>query len=53
MKAKLSFCTIIISNSQIETLVSYSRATNVNVYMSLSSSKFEGNFSTYVFGKSF
>jgi len=43
----------IISNSQIETLVSYSRSTNVNVNMSFSNSNFEGNFSTYVFGKSF
>jgi len=45
--------TIIISNSQIETLVSYSRSTNVNVNMSVPSSNFEGNYSTYVFGKSF
>jgi hypothetical protein len=47
------FSTIIISNSQTETLVSYSRSTNVNVNMFFPSSKFEGNFSTYVFGKSF
>ena len=47
------FSTIIISNSQIETLVSYSSSTNVNVNMSFTSSNFEGNFSTYVFGKSF
>jgi len=44
---------IIISNSQIETLVSYSRSTNVNVNMSFRKSNFEGTFSTYVFGKSF
>ena len=42
-----------ISNSQIETLVSYSRSTNVNVNMSFPNINFEGNFSTYVFGKSF
>ena len=47
------FSTIIISNSQIELLVSYSRSTNINVNMSFPNSKFEGNFSTYVFGKSF
>ena len=47
------FSTIDISNSQIETLVSYSRSTNVNVNMSFPNSNFEGNFSTYVFGKSF
>ena len=41
------------ANSQIETLVSYSRATNVNVNKSLSKSNFEGDFSTYVFCKSF
>jgi len=46
------FSTIIISNSQIETLVSYSRSTSVNVNMSFPSSNFEGNFSTCVFGKS-
>jgi len=45
--------TMIISNSQIETLVSYSRSTIVNVNMSFPNSNFEGNFSTYVFGKSF
>jgi hypothetical protein len=47
------FSTIIISNSQIEIMVSYSRSTNVNVNMSFPNSKFEGNFSTYVFGYSF
>ena len=47
------FSTIDISSSQIETLVSYSRSTNVNVNMSFPNSNFEGNFSTYVFGKSF
>ena len=31
-------------NSQIETLISYSRSTNVNVNMSFPSSNFEGNF---------
>jgi len=45
--------TIIISNSQIEILVSYSRSTNINVNMSLPKSKFKGNFSKYVVGKSF
>jgi len=47
------FSTIINSNSQIEMLVSYSRSTNVNVNMSFPNSKFEGTFSTYVFGESF
>ena len=47
------FSTIIISNSKIETLVSYSRSTNVNVNMPFPSSNLEGNFSTYVFGKTF
>jgi len=47
------FSTIVISNSQIEILVSYSRSTNVNVNMSIPYSKFEGKVSTYVFGKSF
>ena len=47
------FSTIIISNYQIETLVSYSRSTNVNVNMSFPNSNFEGNFNTCVFGKSF
>ena len=47
------FSTIIISNSQIEILVSYSRSTNVNVNMSSLNSKFEGTFSIYAFGKSF
>jgi len=41
------------SNSQTEILVSYSKSTNVNVNMSFPISKFEGNISTYVFGKSF
>ena len=35
------------------TLVSYSRSTNVNVNMSYTSTSYEGNFSTYVFVKSF
>ena len=47
------FSTIIISNSQIEILVSYSRSTNVKINMSFPNNKFEGNFSTYVFVKSF
>jgi hypothetical protein len=47
------FSTIIISNSQIETLVSFSRSTNVNVNLSFPNSNFVGNFSNYVFGKSF
>jgi len=45
--------TIIVSNSQIEILVSYSRSTNANVDISFPKSKFEGNISIYVFGKSF
>ena len=49
----IHFSRIIISNSQIETLVSYSRSNNVNVNMSFPNSNFERNFSTYVFGKSF
>jgi hypothetical protein len=44
---------IIISNSQIETLVSNWRSINVNVNMSFPTGTFEGNFSTYVYGKSF
>ena len=43
----------IISNSQLEILVSFSRSTNVNVNMSFPNRNFEGNFSTYVFEKSF
>ena len=39
--------------SQLKILVSYSRSTNVNVKMSFQNSNFEGNFSTYLFGKSF
>jgi len=53
MKQKYYFRTFIISNSQIEILVSFSRSTNVNANMSFSNSNFEGNFRTYVFGKSF
>ena len=53
MKQNYHISTIIISNSQIETLVSYSRSTTLNVNMSFPSSKFEGNFSTYVYDKSF
>ena len=52
-RQKYYFRTFIISNSQIEILVSFSRSTNVYVNMSFANSNFEGNFSTYVFGKSF
>jgi len=45
--------TIIIWNSQLGILVSYSRSTYVNVNISFPNSNFEGNISTYVFGKSF
>jgi len=47
------YCTIIISNSQIENLVSFSRSTNVNVNMSFPNSNFEGNFSTYCLARHF
>ena len=47
MKQKYYFSTFIISNSQIEILVSFSRSSNVNVYMSFPNSNFEANFSTY------
>ena len=47
------FRTLIFSNSQIELLVSFSRSSNVNVNMSFPNRHFEGNFSNYVFGKSF
>ena len=50
---KYYFRTFIFSNSQIEILVSFSRSMNVNVNMSFPIIIFEGNFSTYVFGKSF
>ena len=50
---KYYFRTFIFSNSQIEILVLFSRSTNVNVNMSFPNSNFEGNSSTYVFGKSF
>ena len=43
MKAKILCSTFIISDSQIEILVSFSWATNVNVNMSFSNSNFEGN----------
>jgi len=45
MKCRRSnhFSTIIISKSQIETLVSYSRSSNVNVNMYLAKRNFEGN----------
>ena len=47
-KQKYYFSTFIISNSQIEILVSFSRSTNVNANMSFPNSNFEGIFSTYV-----
>ena len=47
------FNTIIISNSEIEILGSYSRSNNVNVNMSFPNNKFEEKFSTHVFGKLF
>ena len=50
---KYYFRTFIFSNSQIEILFSFSSSTNVSVNMSFTNSNFEGNFSTYVFGKSF
>ena len=52
-RQKSYFRTFIISNSQIEILVSFSRSTIVNVNMYFRNSNFEGNFSTYVFGKLF
>ena len=50
---KYYFRTFIFSNSQIEILVSFSKTTIVNVNLSFRNSNFEGNFSTYVFGKPF
>ena len=50
---KYHFSTVIISNSQIEILVSYSKSNDGKVNMFFPYNKFEGNFSTYVFGKSF
>ena len=44
---------IIISNSQIEILFSYSRSTHVNVNIRFPNSNVRGNLSTFVFGKSF
>jgi len=44
---------IIISNSQIEILVSYARSTYVEVKISFLNSNFEGNVSTYVFASHF
>jgi hypothetical protein len=38
---------------KIESLVSYSKSTNINVNMSFPNSNFEGYLSTYVFVKSF
>ena len=52
-RQKYYFRTFIFSNSQIEFLDSFSKSTNVNVYLSFPNSNFEGNFITYVFGKSF
>jgi hypothetical protein len=53
MKAKQLFYSDHHFEFPIETLVSYSRSNNVNVNMSFTNSNFEGNFSIYVFGKSF
>jgi len=53
MTAKYYFSTFIISNYQIEILDSNSKSSYVNVNMGFPSSNFEGNVSTYVFGKSF
>ena len=53
MKAKILFYFVHHFKFPIEILVSFSRSTNVNAIMPLPSSNFEGNFSTYVFGKSF
>ena len=52
-EGKNIFRTFIFSNCQIEILVSFSRSTNVNINMSFPISKFDGTFSTYMFGKSF
>jgi len=51
-RQKYHFSTIIISNSPIETLVSYSKSTNVNVNMFFLEVILKET-STYVFGKSF
>ena len=53
MKQNYPFTTIIITNYQIETLVSFSSSTNVNPNMSFPNCNFEGIFSNYVIGKSF
>ena len=53
MKANLSFYYDHHFKFQIETLVSYSRSTKINVNMSFPYRNFDVNFSTYVFGKSF
>ena len=45
--------TINFSNSQIETLVSYSRSTNFNVNMSFPNSNFKGNISIYCLASHF
>ena len=47
------FSTTITSNSEIETLVSFSRSTNIDVNIYFANSNCERNFSTYAFGKSF
>ena len=52
-RQKYYFRTFIDWISQIEIMVSFSRSTNVNANMSFTNSNFEGNFNTYVFGKSF
>ena len=44
---------IILERPSSQIPVSFSRSTNVNVNMSFPNRSFEGNFSTYVFGKSF
>ena len=45
------FSTINISNSQIEILISISGSTYVNGNKRFPNSNFDGNFSTYVIGK--
>ena len=52
-KKQKIFQNVHLLKSQIKILVSFSRTTNVNVNMSFPNSNFEGNFSTYVFAKSF
>ena len=52
-EATLSFWYDHYLNFKIEIQFSYSRSTYVNVNMSFPNSNFEGNFSTFVLGKSF